>query len=170
MPQQSGLNRTEIVLVWRARQLDRLVCAESGKLRACLFPTVHLMRESLFMLLKALRVGLGQLIIFLSFITRPSKMKRDAEAQAKVDQAAAQLSLYQFNACPFCVKTRRTLRRLNLPIALHDAKHNPEARQALLEQGGKIQVPCLRIDEGEQTTWLYESKAINSYLEQRFAA
>ena len=74
MPQQSGLNRTEIVLVWRARQLDGLVCAESGKLRACLFPTVHLMRESLFMLLKALRVGLGQLIIFLSFITRPSKM------------------------------------------------------------------------------------------------
>ena len=122
------------------------------------------------MFLKALRVGLGQLIIFLSFITRPSKMKRTAQAQAEVDQAAANLSLYQFHACPFCVKTRRTLRRLNLPITLRDAKNNPEARQALLEQGGKIQVPCLRIDEGEKTTWLYESKAINTYLEERFAA
>ena len=122
------------------------------------------------MLLKALRVGLGQVIIFLSFITRPSKMKRTPEAQAEVNQAAAQLSLYQFNACPFCVKTRRTLRRLNLPISLHDAKNNPTARQTLLEQGGKIQVPCLRIEENGESSWLYESKAINAYLEQRFAA
>ncbi|MBL4609560.1 glutaredoxin family protein [Halopseudomonas sp.] len=122
------------------------------------------------MLVKALRNGLGNLIILIDFITRPRKMKRPAERQAAVEQATAQLALYQFRACPFCVRTRRTMHRLNLPIALKDAKNNPQDRQALLEQGGKIKVPCLRIDEGDTVTWLYDSKVIGAYLEDRFAA
>lgn len=122
------------------------------------------------MFIKALRIGLGQIIIFLDLITRPRKMKRTPEAQQAVEQSAANLALYQFNACPFCVKTRRTLHKLNVPVALHDAKNNEQDRQTLLTQGGKIQVPCLRIEENGQTTWLYESKAINAYLEERFAA
>ncbi|QLC74603.1 glutathione S-transferase N-terminal domain-containing protein [Pseudomonas sp. LPB0260] len=121
------------------------------------------------MLIKALRIGLGQLIIFLDFISRPRKQQRTPAAQAAVEQAAASLALYQFHACPFCVKTRRTLRRLNVPVSLRDAKNDPQHRQALLEQGGKIKVPCLRIEENGQSTWLYESKAIVAYLNQRFA-
>ncbi len=122
------------------------------------------------MLIKALRIGLGQIIIFLDFITRPRKLKRSAEAQAQVEQAAASLALYQFRACPFCVKTRRALHRLNVPMALRDAKNDAEHRQALLEQGGKIQVPCLRIEEQGAVRWLYDSKAIGAYLNERFAA
>ncbi|KAE9645714.1 glutaredoxin [Pseudomonas sp. PB103] len=122
------------------------------------------------MFVKALRVGLGQLVIFIDFITRPGKKKRPAAAQAQVDTAAKDLTLYQFHACPFCVKTRRTLRRLNVPVALKDAKNNEQDRQALLEQGGRIKVPCLRIEENGQTTWMYESKVIIDYLDKRFAA
>lgn len=121
------------------------------------------------MIVKALRVGLGQLIVFGDWISRPAKRKRDPAAQAQVDQAARQLSLYQFHACPFCVKTRRTLHRLNVPVALRDAKHDPVHRQALLEGGGRVKVPCLRIDEGDKTTWMYESKDIIAYLDRRFA-
>jgi len=121
-------------------------------------------------IVKALRVGLGQLIIFIDFITRPGKKKRPADAQAQVDQAARSLTLYQFHACPFCVKTRRTLRRLNVPVALRDAKNNEQDRQVLLEQGGRIKVPSLRIEENGQTTWMYESKVIIDYLEKRFSA
>ena len=121
------------------------------------------------MFIKALRVGLGQLIIAGDFVTRPSKKQRPAAAQALVDQAAKSLTLYQFHACPFCVKTRRTLRRLNVPVALRDAKNNEQDRQTLLEQGGKIKVPCLRIEEDGKTTWMYDSKAIIEYLNQRFA-
>ena len=121
------------------------------------------------MIVKALRVGLGQLIVFGDWISRPAKRKRDPAAQAQVDQAASQLSLYQFHACPFCVKTRRALHRLNVPVALHDAKHDPVHRQALLEGGGRVKVPCLRIDEGDKTTWMYESKDIIAYLDGRFA-
>jgi glutathione S-transferase len=40
-----------------------------------------------------------------------------------------------------------------------------------LEQlGGKFKVPCLRIEENGQSTWLYESKAIIAYLDERFAS
>ncbi len=56
------------------------------------------------MFVKALRVGLGQLIIFIDFITRPGKKQRPAEVQAQVNAAAKGLTLYQFHACPFCVK------------------------------------------------------------------
>lgn len=121
------------------------------------------------MIVKALRVGLGQLIVFGDWISRPAKRKRDPAAQALVEQQARGLSLYQFHACPFCVKTRRTLHRLNVPVALRDAKNDPVHRQALLEGGGRVKVPCLRIEEDGKTTWMYESKAIIAYLDQRFS-
>jgi glutaredoxin len=120
--------------------------------------------------MKALRVGLGQLVIMADFVTRPGKKQRSTAAQAAVDASAKGLTLYQFHACPFCVKTRRTLRRLNVPVALRDAKNNEPDRQTLLSEGGKIKVPCLRIEEAGQTRWMYESKVIIDYLEQRFSA
>jgi len=120
------------------------------------------------MIVKAIREGLGRLIIFIDFITRPAKMKRtDAEQQA-VNKALNHMSVYQFYACPFCVKTRRALHRLNLPITLHDAKRGSPHRDELLNGGGQIKVPCLRIDEDEKTRWLYESNHIIAYLEDRF--
>ncbi|MCO6059256.1 glutathione S-transferase N-terminal domain-containing protein [Pseudomonas sp. MOB-449] len=121
------------------------------------------------MFIKALRVGLGQLIIFLDFITRPRKQRRSSEAQAQVAEDTASLALYQFNACPFCVKTRRAMHRLNLPIALRDAKNDETHRTALLAGGGKIKVPCLRIEENGESRWMYESNDIIRYLESRFA-
>ncbi|MNU07741.1 hypothetical protein D3C72_2534790 [compost metagenome] len=55
-------------------------------------------------------------------------------------------------------------------MALRDAKNSETDRQTLLEQGGKIKVPCLRIVENGQTTWMYESKVIIGYLDKRFGA
>ncbi|MFC5695923.1 glutaredoxin family protein [Pseudomonas sp. GCM10022186] len=121
------------------------------------------------MFIKALRVGLGQLIIFLDLITRPRKLRRSPEAQARVAEETASLALYQFNACPFCVKTRRAMHRLNLPITLRDAKNDEAHRAALLSGGGKIKVPCLRIEENGESRWMYESNDIIRYLENRFA-
>ena len=122
------------------------------------------------MLLKALRIGLGQLVVFGDWISRPRKLARSPEVQAQVEQATADLALYQFHACPFCVKVRRNLHRLNLPVELRDAKNDAQHRQTLEQQGGRIKVPCLRIEENGQSTWLYESKAIIAYLDQRFAS
>ncbi|PPA74449.1 glutaredoxin [Achromobacter spanius] len=121
------------------------------------------------MLVKALRVGLGQLIVIGDALTRPRPQQRSAQGQASVNAEAAALSLYQFKACPFCVKTRRAMHRLNVPVTLHDAKNDPQAREQLLAGGGKIKVPCLRIDEAAGTRWMYESSEIIAYLDQRFA-
>ncbi|KRC71690.1 glutaredoxin 2 [compost metagenome] len=121
------------------------------------------------MLVKALRVGLGQLIVVGDALTRPRPQRRSAQGQATVNTEAAALSLYQFHACPFCVKTRRAIHRLNVPITLRDAKQDAQAREQLLAGGGKVKVPCLRIDEADGTRWMYESGDIIAYLEQRFA-
>jgi len=122
------------------------------------------------MLLKALREGLGRLIVFINFVTRPRPMQRSEEEQARVNEEASSLTLYQFYACPFCVRTRRAIHRLNLPIETRDAQNDPVDRQALKDGGGKIKVPCLRIEEAGETRWMYESRDIIAYLEDRFGA
>lgn len=122
------------------------------------------------MLLKIIREGLGRVVVLVDQITRPTPMTRSPELQRDVDAAVQPMALYQYFACPFCIKTRRAIHRLNLPIALRDAQNDPEHRAALAADGGKIQVPCLRIDEPGGTRWLYESSDIIAYLEERFGA
>ena len=119
------------------------------------------------MLLKLLRQGLGRLIIFISFFIPVKKQKRSIQEQQCVDKQIESLSLYQFYACPFCLKTRRAFKRLNLNIKTLDAQNNP-ARAELLNGGGQVKVPCLRIDKKDETIWMYESDDIIKYLEQRF--
>lgn len=121
------------------------------------------------LLLKLLREGLGRLIILFDFITRPRPQKRTDQAQQQIEQDLDQLSLYQLYACPFCVKTRRAMRRLNLAIETRDTKLGSPYRQELETGGGRVKVPCLRIEESGKVRWMYESNDIISYLEQRFA-
>lgn len=111
---------------------------------------------------------LGRIILLLNFIFTPKKRQRPIAEQAQVDIQTQTLALYQYPACPFCVKVRRAMRRQGLNIKTVDAKVSPN-KDELIEQGGKQQVPCLRIEENGQVQWLYESKAIISYLDQRFA-
>lgn len=120
------------------------------------------------LLLKIVRESLGRLIILIDFLTRPSPLRRSKPEQAKVNAQLAQLALYQFYACPFCIKTRRAFRRLNLPIETRNVNEGSAFREELIKQGGQLQVPCLRIENAGKVEWLYESKAIISYLEQRF--
>jgi glutaredoxin len=119
-------------------------------------------------LLKLIRNGLGYLIIFIDFITRPQKMSRSDLLQNAVDEQLQHLSLYQFKACPFCIKVRRTLHRLNLNIELRDVSNDEHHRQALLENGGRVKVPCLRIEQNGEEIWMYESSEIIAYLDKRF--
>lgn len=120
------------------------------------------------MILNALREGLGRLIVLADVMTRPKPLQRPPERQREVEAQTRHLSLYQFYACPFCVKARRALHRLNLPVGVRDAQHDPVHRSALLAGGGKIQVPCLRIDGQDGTRWIYESSDIIAYLERHF--
>jgi len=121
------------------------------------------------LLLKVFREGVGGLMAFISYLTSPRKVKRDAETQLQVNREVESMSMYQYFACPFCIKTRRTVHRLNIPLEYRDAQiRGGEHRNALEQEGGALKVPCLRIDNGDETTWLYESREIVAYLNQRF--
>lgn len=118
--------------------------------------------------MRIVRMILTPILLFLNWITTPRGVKRSTELQQQIDQQTASLSLYQFKACPFCIKVRRTFKRHSLNIEIRDAKHDKNIRQELLEQGGKIKVPCLRIEEAGEVSWMYESNAIIEYLQGRF--
>ena len=119
---------------------------------------------------RLLRWPLGQIIIFIDWITRPKKPVFTPERQAELDAATSSMALYHFKQCPFCVKTRRTIWTLGLNIEKRDARNDPKWNSELITEGGKYQVPCLRItEENGDVKWMYESSNINHYLEQRFA-
>lgn len=120
------------------------------------------------MLLKILREGLGQLIVTINFITLPRKMKRNSADQALINQQVGKMSLYQFKRCPFCVRTRRAIHKLNLPMEYRNASKGSIHRQELKIGGGEIKVPCLRIEEDGNIQWLYESAEIIALLNKRF--
>jgi len=108
---------------------------------------------------------LGKLVLGYDLLTRPKPMERDAAEQQKLDAETQKLALYQFNACPFCVKVRREIRRYALNIELRDARNDEVHKQALIAGGGRHKVPCLQISgDGGEPTWLYESDEIISYL------
>lgn len=112
---------------------------------------------------------LGRLILAIDFLTKPRSVVREPSAQAAVDAKAATMALYQFAACPFCVKVRRELTRLALPIELRDAKNDAAFKEELTSQGGKHKVPCLRIEGGDgKVTWMYESNDIIAFLKREF--
>lgn len=121
-------------------------------------------------LMRTIRAVLGPLILLWDKVFPPEAVSREPSAQQRVEAEAESLKLYQFLACPFCVKVRRQMKRLSLPIETRDTKRNDEWREELLREGGSPKVPCLRIDDDGETRWLYESKAINEYLEGRFSA
>ncbi len=118
--------------------------------------------------LRLLREGSGRVLIFIDWLFRPSRVKRSVEDQSKVDQETKLLKLYQFYACPFCVKTRRSIKRLNLKVETRNAQAEGEFRKELELNGGKIKVPCLKIEGAGEASWLYESNDIIKYLDERF--
>jgi len=118
--------------------------------------------------MKYIRKILGALVVFFDALTRPKPIERSVDAQRDVDRRAKNLSLYQFHACPFCVKVRRALHKLNVNIELYDAKTDKIGNE-LLKEGGKRKVPCLRIEENGGVQWMYDSKSIIQYLQNSFA-
>ncbi len=119
---------------------------------------------------KGVHAILGPILLAVDWLTTPRGLERSPAEQQRVDEQTEDLVMYQFLSCPFCIKTRRAIKRLSLNIETRDALGHQPSRQQLLEGGGVIQVPCLRITgEDGGVEWLYESNAIIEYLNARFA-
>jgi glutaredoxin len=128
------------------------------------------MKTAIRLFFKTLRTVLGPFMLLKERLTQPSGMVRDPAVQTTVNLQCQNLALYQFNTCPFCIKVRQEMRRLSLPIEQRDAQHNAAHRAELLQGGGAVKVPCLKItDANGQSQWLYDSAAIVAYLRSRFA-
>ncbi|MFT6407320.1 MAG: glutathione S-transferase [Arenicella sp.] len=74
------------------------------------------------------------------------------------------LALYYSKYCFFCQKVLMFLRGKDRDLDLRSTSDREHA-QALMQGGGKTQVPCLRIEQADGgVEWMYESDDIVRYL------
>lgn len=118
---------------------------------------------------RGVRLVLAPIMLLSEKLSTPTAVDRTPEQQALADQECQRLALYQFRSCPFCIKVRKEIARLGLKIELRDAQLDPAHKQALLEGGGKVKVPCLKITHADgHEEWMYESDTINAWLHKQF--
>jgi glutaredoxin len=114
--------------------------------------------------MSAIRWFLGELILLINLLTLPKPILREKSDQNKIDKVTKHLTIYQFNACPFCVKVRRFFKKKSLKIELIDAKKEHH-KHDLIQNGGRQKVPCLRVQlENKTIRWIYESNDIIDFL------
>ena len=119
---------------------------------------------------KTLRIVMIPFMLLWEKITTPKGIVRAPEAQQIIDLKCKNLAFYQFKTCPFCIKVRREINRLSLKIPLLDAQNNAQNREDLLQGGGRVKVPCLKITDAQGgVQWMYESADIIQYLHKNFA-
>ena len=119
---------------------------------------------------KTLRVVLGPVLLLKEKLTTPTGIARTQSDQDEVARQCQSMALYQYKTCPFCMKVRREMAALSLPIKRIDAQYPGADRADLQTLGGQTKVPCLRVtDTSGQSLWLYDSEKIIGYLRGRFA-
>jgi len=56
--------------------------------------------------------------------------------------------------------------RMGVSLPMKNLMLSPAAHRELVNEGGKMQVPCLRIEQKGKVRWLYESGDIIQYLKE----
>lgn len=119
--------------------------------------------------MKVIRFVLGKVILLLDKMFEPRGIVRSTLAQQQVENEIKGWQLYQLQACPFCVKVRRELKRLSISIPTREIAMDPAAHAELMAGGKLDQVPCLMMPGASgKTEWLYESSEIVELLRKRF--
>ena len=106
--------------------------------------------------MQIIRFILGRIILFLDWLTSPRPNKISRTELDAIHNKVKNMTIYEFRACPFCVRVRRFMKKNNKVIFA----------QELIDGGGKLQVPCLKIGDSNNSEWLYESKDIILYLKK----
>lgn len=91
-------------------------------------------------------------------------------------ETSSDLSLYQSEWCPFCVRVRGAIEQLGVDLELRDVEVDASHLQDLVAATGRQTVPCLRIETpanadgaSGDVRWMHESSDIIAYLQQRFS-
>lgn len=88
--------------------------------------------------------------------------------QQQIDHEARRMQLYYCPQCPDSITVKRRCQKLGLRVVEKDVERVNAYRNELVNGGGAPRVPCLRIDDGDQSSWLYSLDSILGYLEKRF--
>ena len=75
--------------------------------------------------------------------------------------------LFKTDWCGFCLRVRGFLEQHRIDVPLRDINQDPAALRELLQGGGRTTVPCLRIQNGDEVQWMYESNDIIRYLAEK---
>lgn len=78
---------------------------------------------------------------------------------------SVQYSLYYYDSCPFCVRVLRTLQGLDIEVELCNILSDSRHRTKLQQATGRTTVPCLRIEKGNDSQWMFESMDIIRFLQ-----
>ncbi len=85
------------------------------------------------------------------------------------DPAQDRLTLYHFDACPFCRWVREEISELGIDVELRDIFENTDDRDDLVDARGRTTVPVLRITSPDgDDRWMPESRDIVEYLRQTY--
>jgi glutaredoxin 3 len=76
------------------------------------------------------------------------------------------LTLYYTSYCPYSRKVLGYLKQVNKQLPMKDLASDPSAKEELKKVGGKMQVPCLVIDNQA----IYESGEIIQWLSQHLSS
>ncbi|BCE01447.1 glutaredoxin family protein [Marinicellulosiphila megalodicopiae] len=104
--------------------------------------------------------------ICVKFLFKP--VNRTLPEQKKMDEKARQFVLYELKHCPDCSKLRRKLHQNQINIDTRNAQKYQCYRNEMLKGGGKIQFPCLMVQNPDNTQkWIYGGEAIYNCLQQQ---
>lgn len=98
----------------------------------------------------------------------PACLQRSAKEMQSLARETRGVSLYFHQLCPVCIRIRRVLRELNVPIELRDVRKSPIYCDDLLAGVGEIRTPCLRVVENGNIDWICGVEPILEYLMNRF--
>ncbi len=113
----------------------------------------------------------GFCFMFADHCFKVKPVKRSNEEQCSLDRESRRIQLYFSKTCPTSIKVKRRCEQLGLRIVEKDVKRVNAYRNELINGGGEVRVPCLRIEgrQDQDTRWLYSTDLIMQYLDRRFA-
>jgi len=114
----------------------------------------------------------GFCFMFSDYFFKVKPVKRSSEDQASLDRESRKMQLYFCKLCPKSIKVKRRCEELGLRVVVKDVLRINAYKNELLNGGGQLKVPCLRIEgrSGQDSNWVYDGEDILEYLERRFPA
>ena len=82
----------------------------------------------------------------------------------------SELTLYQYEMCPFCVRVRSKLEEKGLEYKKVNVTYDSSdpTRKEIAEKSGVTTVPVLKIGDGDDAKYIGESSDIIEYLDEKY--